>query len=268
MAKDLRSLARRMLENGPVKTLPASQRVRALFNGTYIADTTSACYVWEHQYYPEFYIPARDVKEGVLTQVEAIEGPSGSGSASMMKLKVTGGSFGRKDKETDAVIQFKSPWSDGNPVVRFDFGRMDGWLEEDTPIYVHPKDPFKRVDLLASTRKIDIKLDNQLVASSSSAIHLLETGLPTRYYLPLTSVVDPAMLQPSSLRTKCPYKGEAEYYNVVLRGADGVAENLVWYYTRPTVECEGIAGQICFYNEKVDVYVDGVLQPRPKTQFG
>lgn len=153
---------------------------------------------------------------------------------------------------------------------------IDQWLEEDTPIYVHPKDPFKRVETLTSTRPIEIRIaeTGTTVAKSPWAVHLLETGLPTRYYLPLSAVVDQGSLRNSNLVTKCPYKGEAEYYHIVLdngdqegKGSVTVMENLVWYYRLPTHESAAIAGLICFYNEKVDIYLDGDLQERPKTHF-
>ena len=140
----------------------------------------------------------------------------------------------------------------------------DEWLEEDTPIFVHPKDPFKRIDTLPSTRPIEVKVAGTTVAKSNFAIHLLETGLPTRYYLPLSSV-DPSLLRKSDLITKCPYKGEAEYYNVVVGETEH--RNLVWYYRLPTHESAAIAGLVCFYNEKVDIYLDGELQERPQTGF-
>jgi uncharacterized protein (DUF427 family) len=103
------------------------------------------------------------------------------------------------------------------------------------------------------------------VAKSAGSIHLLETGLPTRYYLPLASV-DQTYLRASDLVTKCPYKGDAEYHDVVVDGE--VHKNLVWYYRLPTHESAAIAGLVCFYNEKVDIWVDGVQQERPKTHFG
>lgn len=148
---------------------------------------------------------------------------------------------------------------------------LDQWLEEDTPIYVHPKSPFKRVDLLASSRHIKITLPSQgedvILADTPHAIHLHETDMPPRFYLPLTATTL-SLLRPSKsgLKTQCPYKGEAEYYDVVL--PDGsVGENLVWYYTRPTNECAGIAGMVCFYNEKVDIWIEGAKQERSKTIF-
>jgi len=97
---------------------------------------------------------------------------------------------------------------------------------------------------------------------SPASVHLYETSLPTRYYIPFTTI-DPTVLRPSELRTKCPYKGEAEYYDVVLRDKDGneeVKKNLVWYYRAPLVECAAVAWMACFYNEKVRLEVGGVVE--------
>jgi uncharacterized protein (DUF427 family) len=83
-------------------------------------------------------------------------------------------------------------------------------------------------------------------------MQLYETGLRTRYYIPLTAIHN-EVLRPSETTTQCPYKGEAEYYDVVVGGE--VHKDIVWYYTRPTVECTSIAGLCCFYNEKVDMMI-------------
>ena len=126
--------------------------------------------------------------------------------------------------------------------MKIPFPSIDQWLEESTPIFVHPKDPFKRIDILQSTRHIVIKVGGKKVAETTSSMHLYETGLPVRYYIPLTSI-DPSVLRPSgrNTTTKCPYKGEAEYYDVVI---DGKAfEDVVWYYNRPLIESAKIEGE-------------------------
>lgn len=98
-------------------------------------------------------------------------------------------------------------------------------------------------------------------------MHLYETGLPVRYYLPLPSI-DQSLLRPSAkdTHTDCPYKGTASYFDVVL--PDGkIYPDIVWYYNSPNLECAGIKGMACFYNEKVDLSVDGVTEEKPKTHF-
>ena len=130
---------------------------------------------------------------------------------------------------------------------------------------MHPKDPFKRVDILQSQRRVQILVDGVQVADAPTSMHLYETGLPCRYYMPLTSI-DPSVLRPSKTRTQCPYKGEAEYYSVEVDGK--LREDIVWYYNRPTLECGLVVGLACFYNEKVDIILDGKKLERPDTHFG
>jgi uncharacterized protein (DUF427 family) len=146
---------------------------------------------------------------------------------------------------------------------------MSEWLEEDEPVYVHPRDPYKRVDILASSRRVRVELDGITVAESSQPRVLFETGLPPRYYLPLTDLrMD--LLRPSDSITHCPYKGTATYWSVdtsAAAQAGRVHKDVVWIYRSPLPESPKIAGLACFYNERVELYVDGELIPRPKTPF-
>ena len=135
--------------------------------------------------------------------------------------------------------------------------RLDAWFEEDTEIYVHPKDPYKRIDILPSTKHIVVKVNDVVVAESSSPLLLFETGLPIRYYLPKTSV-NFELLEPSDSLTSCPYKGQANYYSIVIGGKEH--KDYVWWYQYPTPESIAIAGRVCFYNEKVDIYIDGLKE--------
>lgn len=141
---------------------------------------------------------------------------------------------------------------------------MDIWFQEDEPCYIHPKDPFKRIEIVPSTRTIRIDIAGHTIAESSNVMMLFETLLPTRYYLPKTAVKW-EYLEPSTTRSGCPYKGEAGYYNVIVEGV--AYKDVVWWYKYPTVESGAIAGRVCFYNEKVDVSIDGVLQERPTSKF-
>jgi uncharacterized protein (DUF427 family) len=131
-------------------------------------------------------------------------------------------------------------------------------------VFTHPRDPYTRVDILPSSRHVRVEVDGVTVAESTSPRLLFETGLPGRYYLPKTHVrLD--LLIPTDTVTHCPYKGQAEYWSV--RAGDTVHGDLAWSYRTPLPESQKIAGLIAFYNEKVDTYVDGVLQQRPSTKF-
>lgn len=241
----LSKLAQNLLANGPHKLEKTSRRVRALYDNLYIFDTTEARYVWEHPYYPQFYIPISAIKSVSLIKDTAVDDDK---SAFLATLN-------GRSRSTNRVLTFeKGPLSG---LVRFDFSALDQWFEEDQPIYVHPKDPYKRLDVLHSTRTVTAKLDGVTIAESSSNMFLFETMLPTRYYMPQT-VARWEYLTKSDTTTLCPYKGMANYYNVVVNGKE--YKDLIWWYKTPTLESAPIAGHICFYNEKVEMYVDGVKE--------
>lgn len=125
-------------------------------------------------------------------------------------------------------------------LIKIDFDSLDQWFEESTPITVHPKDPFKRIDILQSTRHIIVRVGGQKVAETNFAMHLYETGLPVRFYLPRTCI-DARVLRESGTRTKCPYKGEARYWSVDL-GDGRVFEDVVWFYDAPLMESAKVEG--------------------------
>jgi uncharacterized protein (DUF427 family) len=148
--------------------------------------------------------------------------------------------------------------------VRFEFGALDAWFEEDEEVYVHPRDPYKRVDILRSSRRVVVRIDGTVVADSVRPALLFETSLPTRYYLPKTDVrLD--LLRSTASSSRCPYKGTAEYYTATVDGTEHV--DVAWWYRHPARESQPIAGLIAFYNERVDLEVDGELLERPRTAF-
>lgn len=244
---------------GRVRTEPGTKRVRAVFGGQVVADTLRPLMVWEVPYYPTYYVPRDDVRTGYLVATgETAHSPS-RGDADVFTVRV-----GDREAPGAALEYQDSPLEALKGHVRLDFAAMDSWFEEDEEIFVHPRDPRTRIDILASSRHVRVEIDGVTVAESRSPRLLFETGLPTRYYLPKTDVrLD--LLEPSDTITRCPYKGEAEYYSV--RVGDRLHEDVVWYYRTPLPESQKVQGLVAFYDEKVDVYLDGVKQERPKTKF-
>jgi uncharacterized protein (DUF427 family) len=149
--------------------------------------------------------------------------------------------------------------------VSFYWHEVDHWYEEDEEVFVHARDPFRRVDCLPSSRRVQVFLDGEEVADSRHGIFLFETGLPTRYYLPRDDVRSD-LLQPSGMSTQCPYKGQASYERIQVK--DEARDGIVWHYPEPTHEAARIKGLLCFADEFVDrILVDGIEQPRPMTSF-
>jgi uncharacterized protein (DUF427 family) len=247
-----------MTERGRVRVEPSQKRVRAYLGGELVADTFRPLLVWEVPYYPAYYIPADDVRAKLVPTGATDRSPS-RGTAQLFDV-VTG----RATAAGAARRYADSPFEELRDAVRLDWDAMDEWLEEDEPVYTHPRNPYTRVDILASSRHVRVEIDGVTVADSHSPRILFETGLPPRYYVPLTDVrMD--LLRPSQTRTHCPYKGEAGYWSVEVNGR--TYDDYAWIYRAPLPESQKIAGLACFYNERVDLYVDGVPQDRPHTKF-
>lgn len=248
-----------MSKRGRVKTEPGQKRVRAYLRGVLVADTVAPLLVWEKPYYPTYYLPAADVATDLLAPTgETTRSPS-RGTAALHTIEVEGA------EAVDAAAWYaESPIEAIVDHIRLDWGAMSAWFEEDEEVYVHPRDPYTRIDVLPTSRHIRVDVDGVTVAESTNARILFETGLPARYYLPKTDIrMD--LLEPSDLHTSCPYKGTASYYHV--RTDDDLHENIVWWYPAPLEESSRVAGYVCFYNEKVDIHIDGRLEERPKTVF-
>ena len=148
--------------------------------------------------------------------------------------------------------------------LTFYWDQMDARFEEDEEIFVHPRDPYTRVDTVHSSRSVRVEIGGVTLGETRRPILLFETGLPTRYYIPKQDVrMD--LLERTESVTRCPYKGVARYWSA--RVHDKLIEDLVWSYPAPIPECPKIENLLSFYNEHVDLYVDGVLQERPITPF-
>lgn len=237
---------------------PAPRRVRGYFDNTLVFDTTHARYVWEIPYYPQYYIPVSDVRMDQLVDENHPQrvqlGPSRLHSLT---------ADGRTQKGAARVYD-----RDGDsPVagcVRFEWDALD-WYEEDEKIIAHPRNPYVRVDALRSHRHVRVELDKVVLAETRSPVLLFETGLPTRYYIERTDVSF-GHLQASTTRSVCPYKGITSQYWSAEAG-DKTHPDIAWTYDFPTHQVAPIAGLIAFYNEKLDMFVDGERLQRPKTHF-
>jgi len=244
---------------GRVRVERASKRVRAYLGGMLVADTISPLLVWEAPYYPTYYFPSADV-HAELVQEEGVSAHSPSrGEGTTFTVSVAG------RRATGAALRYEqSPIEELRDAIRIAWDAMDAWFEEDEEVYTHPRDPYTRVDILASSRHVRVALDGVTLADSHSPRLLFETGLPVRYYLPRTHVrMD--LLALSETVTHCPYKGQAQTWSMSIDGS--VHEDLAWSYPTPLPESQKIAGLISFYNEKLDIVLDGELQPRPSTKF-
>ncbi len=238
---------------------PAPRRVRGLLGGEVIFDTSRAIYVWEWPNYPWYYVPLADVRDDFLIDEQHPQKVA-QGSARRHGLQVGDVSRPKAVRvfEEDSIAGLAG-------MARFEWQALDSWFEEDEEIFVHPRNPYTRVDALRSTRRVRIELDGLLLAESSATVMVFETGLPTRYYFD-RSAVDFDHMKATDTTTSCPYKGRTSQYWSILAGG-AIHPDLAWGYDFPTRQLLPIAGLVAFYNEKVDVIVDRDRLPRPNTHF-
>ena len=237
---------------------PVPRRIRAFLAGEAVLDTTSALYVWERPEYPQYYIPLRDVHcDRLVREQDGQRTPRGT-------VEQYGLHVGEVYRPAAAKLLTQSSVPRLSDTVRFEWTALDGWFEEDEQVCVHPRNPYVRVDALRSTRPIRVELDGATLAESPSSVMVFETGLPTRYYLGRTDI-NWAHLVPTDTVTECPYKGRTSGYWSARIG-ERVHPDIAWAYDFPTGQTLPIAGKIAFYNERVDILLDGRRLDRPKTR--
>ena len=239
---------------------PCAKRVRVVVADEVVADSRSAMLLHESGSQPVYYFPPEDVCHELLEASDTSTHCPKKGDASYRSIRV-----GERVVADAAWVYPETV--DGSPAIAglfaFYWNRVDRWLEEEEEVFFHPRDPYHRIDILRTSRRVRVLRKGELLAESDRAVVLLETGLPPRHYLPREDVR--AELQPSDHLTGCPYKGTAGYFSVLVGGR--VIDNLVWTYTDPLPEATRVAGLLAFYDERVDVELDGVAQERPESPW-
>ena len=244
---------------GRVRIEPGAKRIRGYVHGIAIVDTTHPLLVWEGPAYPAYYLPVADVRTDLLVPTSTVTHSPSRGDAQHFTLKLDG------DERVDAAWQYtESPIAELRDHVRFAWDAIDAWFEEDEEVYTHPRDPYTRVDILPSSRHVRVEVDGVVLAESTHPMVLFETGLPPRWYFAKVDV-RMELLEPTDQISHCPYKGQAEYWSAQV--GDRIEPNLAWSYRMPLPESERVAGLVSFYNERVDLVIDGERRDRPKTKF-
>jgi uncharacterized protein (DUF427 family) len=238
------------------------RHVRVFFNGETIADSKRAKLVRESEVLPIYYFPLTDVRANFFIATQHKTACPYKGDASWFTIKV-----GDRRAE-NAAWSYQTPLPEAAEIANyfaFEWNKMDKWMEENEEIFVHARDPYKRVDVLQSSRHVRVVIDGETVADSRKPRLLFETNHAVRYYLPQEDVrMD--LLVPSATRSRCPYKGLASYWSVNI-GAQ-LHEDMVWGYMEPIPECPKIRGLLCFFHERgADIFVDGEEIPRPRTKW-
>lgn len=248
---------------------PTLKRVRGDLDGTTLVDTRHALLVWEpKRVTPTFAVPEKDLAarltpasrrengeecpapillEGmpILDPRTAFSQHTAPGTP--LDLEVGGRSL------QGAAFRPDDPALDGYVLVDFDALQ---WREEDEAIIGHPRDPFQRIDIRRSSDHVTVRMEGVLLAETSRAVRLYETFLPPRLYIPPSDVrLD--LLELSPTRTLCPYKGEASYFSYP---GSPHGRDVAWRYDSRFPDATQIHGLVCFFDERVDVKIDGVEQ--------
>ena len=237
------------------------RRVRAELAGETVVDSRSAKLLHEHGILPVLYFPQDEVRMDLLEPTDKHTTCPWKGEAGYWSVRA-----GDRVAE-DAVWGYPRPVDGAPPLqgyVAFQWHAMDRWLEEDEEMIGHVRDPYHRVDVLDSSRHVKVSLGGVLLADTRRPKALYETGLPPRWYIPPEDVMLEHLVS-SDTRTTCAYKGRASTLSVRVNGA--TEADLVWTYPEPRRDAERIRGHLCFYNEKVDIEVDGEPQERPVSPF-
>lgn len=233
---------------------PSPRRIRVKFNGEIIADSTQTMLLIGRR--PVYFFPQPDVKMDLLSPTDHSRNDS-IGHTKHWTLHV-------HDKTATNVGYTYTSFRDEMPsqlddYITFTWQEMDAWYEEAEEIFGHPRNPYHRIDVRKSDRHVRVAIDGVTVAETTNAFFLFETGLRPRFYIPQTDV-QMDKLSRSDTQTVCPYKGFASYWTAHVNGNDYA--DIVWAYENPLPEVSPIKGALSFYNEKVDVYVDGVLEAK------
>jgi uncharacterized protein (DUF427 family) len=238
---------------------PFAPRIRGLVGEQTVLDSTSSWMLHEHGQLQVLYFPTADVRMDLLAPNGVRSRSPGKGEAAHYRLAV-----GDRIVE-EAAWTFPDPEMDGLAgLIAFYFPTMQTWLQEDEPLVGHARNPYHRIDVFDTSRHVKVLVNDRPIAETARARVLYESGLPPRWYLPLDDV-DRSLLESSPTRTTCAYKGHARYVSV--RVDDQVESDLAWIYDEPLHDAARVAGYVCFWNERVDLEIDGEPVPRPVTDF-
>ena len=226
-----------------------------MFAGETVLDTLRPQLLHETGYLPRYYLPREDVRWELFEPTDHSTHCPFKGDARYWTLRVG-------DRAAENVVWNYPEPVEGAPdfseLVSFYWDELDHWYEEDEEVFVHPRDPFHRVDVLPTSRHVRVSLDGTELADARRAQVLYETGLPPRWYIPREDVRFNALEPAEDVKTRCPYKGETSGY-----WSAGEEKAIAWTYEDPLPCVAPIAGLVAFFNERVDNEVDGEAEERP-----
>lgn len=233
------------------------RRVRVLLHGDLVADSEQVRLLHPPGRTPTYLFRREHVRTELFTPSTRRESDPGMGLRTYWSVQAG------QHTAPDAAYAWEQPPQSAAAIaglIAFDWDSLNVF-EEDEEVFVHPRDPYTRIDVLRSSRRVRVVVAGTVVAESGRPRMLLESGLPVRWYLPREDVrMD--LLEPSSTTTRCPYKGTAQYWSVRLGDRHDV--DLVWSYPEPFHDAEAVRGLLCFPQERVQVEVSAAGQDQER----
>lgn len=231
---------------------PTAKRIRAFLGDELAVDSVNAILIWEPgQFVPTYAVPVSDV--GIPLTPAGTDSAETAHFTTAPKHATLGSQVWLGSSSGGRGLGLLPEDSDLSGYVILDFGSFERWFEEADEIFGHPRDPFHRVDVRRTSRRIQVLMGDQVLADTRQGKLVFETMLPTRYYLPPQDML--VALAPTPTSTICPYKGEASYWS--FEAAGEVVQDLIWSYEDPLDGAAALKGYLGFYDEKVDLLLDG-----------
>ncbi|MBO1031691.1 DUF427 domain-containing protein [Tessaracoccus sp. SD287] len=263
---------------GDLRVHPVRKWIRATVGSRTVVDTRRARLVWEPRRVVASYAVPEDDLAGTLAPASAPGTPATERPVSLEEgppvldpstpfaaHTAAGTTLSIRTPDGDLpVAAFRPDDPDLAGYVILDWAAFSQWYEEDEPVMGHPHDPFDRIDCLRSSRRVQIGSQGVILADSTRPTLLFETPLPTRFYLPREDVALD-LLERSETQTVCAYKGRASYWSAHV--GDTVLDDIAWTYPDPLHDAAPVRDLIAFFTERLDLTLDGVLQPRPSTPW-
>ena len=229
------------------------RRVRVFLHGEPVADSDDVLLLHPPGRTPTYLFPREHVRTELFQPADRRQSDPGMGERTYWDV------HSGDHRRVNAAYSWQQPPDNAAiaGLIAFDWDSFSVF-EEDQEVFVHPRDPYTRIDVLPSSRRVRVTVGDTLVADSTRPRMLLESGLPARWYLPREDVRS-ALLEPSRTTTRCPYKGVAQYWS--LRLPDRYEPDLVWSYPEPLAEAGPVAGLLCFPQDRVRLEVTADSRP-------
>lgn len=239
---------------------PMPYWIRALFEGETIVDAYEPLLLHESGRLPVYYFREEEVNRDLLESSETRSEPKGI--AEYWTVRVG------ERAAPDAALSYSLPIEGAallQGLLTLDWDEMDEMVLRGRAA-LRPPARSVQPNRHVQDEPASAHLARRRAARRDQACDgaLRDGTAPPRYYIPEEDVRTELLVQ-SSNRSRCAYKGSASYWSVQIGGR--LVEDLVWAYRDPKHDAEEVRDLLCFFNERVDLEVEGEAAERPLTQW-